>query len=65
VTTYIIKRIVQLVIVLVIVSVLVFVGMRALPGDPIRMLVTRDQLTQMTDRLGPVAVLVAVLTDIP
>jgi peptide/nickel transport system permease protein len=28
--------------------VLVFVGMRALPGDPIRMLVTRDQLTQMS-----------------
>jgi peptide/nickel transport system permease protein len=48
VTTYIIKRIVQLVIVLVIVTVLVFVGMRALPGDPIRMLVTRDQLTTMT-----------------
>jgi peptide/nickel transport system permease protein len=49
VTTYIIKRIGQLVIVLVIVSVLVFVGMRALPGDPIRMLITRDQLTQMTE----------------
>ena len=48
-TTYIIKRIGQLVIVLVIVSVLVFVGMRALPGDPIRMLITRDQLTQMTE----------------
>jgi peptide/nickel transport system permease protein len=49
VTTYIIKRIAQLVIVLIIVSVLVFVGMRALPGDPIRMLVTRDQLTNMSE----------------
>ncbi len=48
-TTYIIKRIIQLVIVLVIVSVLVFVGMRALPGDPIRMLVTKDQLTNMSE----------------
>ena len=47
-SSYIIKRIIQMVIVLVIVTVLVFVGMRALPGDPIRMLVTRDQLTQMS-----------------
>jgi ABC-type dipeptide/oligopeptide/nickel transport system permease component len=37
-----------LVIVLGIVGVLVFALMRALPGDPIRMLVTRDQPTQMT-----------------
>jgi hypothetical protein len=35
-------------IVLAIVTVFVFVGLRALPGDPIRMLVTRDQLTTMT-----------------
>jgi peptide/nickel transport system permease protein len=48
VTTYIIRRLVQLVIVLIIVSVIVFVGMRALPGDPILMLVTRDQQTQLT-----------------
>jgi len=48
VTTYIIKRLVQLVVVLVIVSVLVFVGMRALPGDPILMLITRDQQTQLS-----------------
>ena len=47
-TSYIIKRVVQLVIVLFIVTVLVFVGMRALPGDPILMMVTRDQQTQMT-----------------
>jgi len=36
------------VIVLVIVSVLALALMRALPGDPIRMPVTGDQLTQMT-----------------
>jgi peptide/nickel transport system permease protein len=47
--TYIIKRVIQLVIVLFIVSVLVFVGMRVLPGDPIRMLITRDQQTQYTE----------------
>ena len=54
-SNYILKRIVQLVIVLFIVSVLVFVGMRALPGDPIRMLVTRDQQTQMS--AGQIALL--------
>ena len=48
-TPYIIKRIGQLVIVLVIVSVLVFVGMRALPGDPILMLITRDQRIGYTE----------------
>jgi peptide/nickel transport system permease protein len=55
VSNYILKRIVQLVIVLFIVSVLVFVGMRALPGDPIRMLVTQDQMTQMS--AGQIALL--------
>jgi peptide/nickel transport system permease protein len=48
VTSYIIKRVGQLLVVLFIVTVLVFVGMRALPGDPILMMVTRDQQTQMT-----------------
>jgi peptide/nickel transport system permease protein len=48
VTSYIIRRLVQLVVVLIIVSVLVFVGMRALPGDPILLLVTRDQQGQLT-----------------
>lgn len=47
-TAYIARRLVQLVIVLIIVSVLVFVGMRALPGDPILMLITRDQQTQLS-----------------
>jgi peptide/nickel transport system permease protein len=49
VTAYIVKRVVQLLVVLFIVTVLVFVGMRALPGDPILMMVTRDQQTQMTE----------------
>jgi peptide/nickel transport system permease protein len=49
VTTYVVKRIGHLVIVLVIVSLLAFWGMRALPGDPISMLVTREQQTQMTE----------------
>jgi peptide/nickel transport system permease protein len=48
VTSYIIKRVGQLLVVLFIVTILVFVGMRALPGDPILMMVTRDQQTQMT-----------------
>jgi peptide/nickel transport system permease protein len=48
VTAYIIKRVGQLLVVLFIVTVMVFVGMRALPGDPILMMVTRDQQTQMT-----------------
>jgi peptide/nickel transport system permease protein len=37
-----------LVVVLFIVSVLVFVGVRALPGDPILMVVSQDQLTNYT-----------------
>jgi peptide/nickel transport system permease protein len=37
-TTYIIRRIIQSFIVVIIVTILVFVGMRLLPGDPIYML---------------------------
>ena len=47
--TYIIRRLIQLVVVLIIVSVGVFLVMRLLPGDPIRMLLTQSQVTQITD----------------
>jgi len=41
-TTYIIRRLIQAVIVLVLVTAFVFFAMRLLPGDPIRMLVSRN-----------------------
>ncbi|MBN1189834.1 MAG: ABC transporter permease [Dehalococcoidales bacterium] len=42
-TTYIIRRLIQAVIVLILVTAFVFFAMRLLPGDPIRMLVSRNQ----------------------
>ena len=47
--TYIIRRLVMMVFVLLIVSILVFVGMRLLPGDPIRMLVTQSELQEYSE----------------
>ncbi len=47
-TTYIIRRLFIAVIILVLVSVLVFVAMRLLPGDPILMYVTSDQYQDYT-----------------
>ncbi len=41
-TAYIIRRLIQSVIVLFLVSIIVFFAMRFLPGDPIMMLVTRN-----------------------
>jgi peptide/nickel transport system permease protein len=46
---YIIRRLLMVAIVLVIVSVLVFVAMRMLPGDPIRMLLTGSELAELTE----------------
>jgi peptide/nickel transport system permease protein len=47
--TYIVRRLLMVVVVLLIVSILVFVAMRMLPGDPIRMLVTSSELSEMTE----------------
>ncbi len=47
---YIVRRLVQAVIVILIVSVFVFVGMRMLPGDPIFMLFNPNQLQNLTQQ---------------
>ncbi len=47
-TTYIIRRCIQAIIVLVVVSLVVFLAMRLLPGDPILMLMSADQFSQST-----------------
>jgi peptide/nickel transport system permease protein len=46
---YIVRRLMQLVFVLFLVSVLVFLLMRLLPGDPIRMYLTTSQLGTVTE----------------
>jgi peptide/nickel transport system permease protein len=46
--SYILRRVFQSVIVILIVSVMVFAGMRMLPGDPIYMLFNPNQLQTMT-----------------
>ena len=46
--TYIIRRLIQSVIVILIVTVFVFVGMRLLPGDPIFMILNRNQVQNIT-----------------
>ena len=48
-TTYIIRRLLMAIIVLLIVSVIVFMVMRLLPGDPIRMIVSQSQQAQFTE----------------
>jgi peptide/nickel transport system permease protein len=48
-TAYIIRRFIMAIVVLLIVSILVFVAMRLLPGDPIRMLVTQSQEEAFTE----------------
>jgi peptide/nickel transport system permease protein len=48
-TTYIIRRAIMALIVLIIVSMLVFLAMRLLPGDPIRMLVTQSESQEFTE----------------
>jgi peptide/nickel transport system permease protein len=45
---YIVRRLIQSAIVVLLVTVLVFVGMRMLPGDPIYMLFNPNQLQNMT-----------------
>jgi peptide/nickel transport system permease protein len=48
-TTYIIRRILQSVVVLLIVTMIVFLAMRLLPGDPILMLITSDDLAEASE----------------
>jgi len=45
-TTYIIRRLIQSVLVLLMVTMIVFLAMRLLPGDPILMLITADDLAE-------------------
>jgi peptide/nickel transport system permease protein len=45
---YIIRRLIQAVIVIVLVTVIVFVGMRLLPGDPLLMLFDRNRIQAFT-----------------
>jgi peptide/nickel transport system permease protein len=47
-TAFIVRRLIQAIIVLIIVSVLVFLAIRLLPGDPIVMLASQSQLEKFT-----------------
>lgn len=47
-TTFIVRRLIQAVVVLIIVSMLVFLAIRLLPGDPIVMIASQSQLQQLT-----------------
>jgi peptide/nickel transport system permease protein len=49
VTTYIIRRLVQAVFVLVLVTLIVFLAMRLLPGDPIYMYLSAGQMLNVTE----------------
>ncbi len=46
--TYLVRRIIQSIVVILIVTVIVFVGMRLLPGDPIYMLFNPNQVANLT-----------------
>jgi peptide/nickel transport system permease protein len=48
-TTFIIRRLIQAIFVLIIVTLLVFLAMRLLPGDPIYMYMTSGQLSTVTE----------------
>jgi peptide/nickel transport system permease protein len=47
--TYIIRRVILAIIVVLVVSIITFLGMRMLPGDPILMIVTSDKLQTLTE----------------
>ncbi len=46
---YVVKRLIQSLVVVVLVTVIVFVAMRVLPGDPIYMLYSADKVQMFTD----------------
>ena len=48
-STYIIRRLILALLIIVIITILVFLGMRLLPGDPILLLITRSESTQVTE----------------
>jgi peptide/nickel transport system permease protein len=50
VATYVIRRLIMGVVVLILVTILVFVAMRLLPGDPILMLVTETESKEFTEQ---------------
>jgi len=50
-TTYIIRRIIQLVIVLILVTLLVFFVMRLLPGDPLTIYIIQHDIDQLSPEL--------------
>jgi peptide/nickel transport system permease protein len=47
-TSFIVRRVIQSVVVLILVTILVFIAMRLLPGDPIRMLLSQNAQAQIT-----------------
>jgi peptide/nickel transport system permease protein len=49
VTTFIIRRLIQSLVVLVLVSIIVFLALRILPGDPIRLIVTSSEAQSYTE----------------
>jgi peptide/nickel transport system permease protein len=48
-TAYVIRRLIQAVIVLIIVSIFVFLLMRLLPGDPLQLFIAANQLDRLTE----------------
>ena len=48
-TAYIIRRLIQASIVVLLVTIMVFIGMRLLPGNPLLMLIDRNQITQLSE----------------
>ncbi len=48
-TTYIIRRVLMSIVVLFIVSVLVFLAMRMLPGDPIKLMMAESQMVALSE----------------
>ena len=49
--SYVIRRLLQAILVIIVVSILVFVLMRLLPGDPIEMLISSSMLTDFTPEM--------------
>jgi peptide/nickel transport system permease protein len=48
-TTYIIRRLLQTLVVLLLVTMIIFLALRTLPGNPVLMLVTSNELQEFTD----------------
>ena len=48
--TYVVRRLLQTVVVLILVSIIVFIALRTLPGNPVLMLVTPSELEEYTDQ---------------